>query len=132
MFGRDLEDKRRRIAAAPQDDRQVLGRAPIKGCFEVWLRLLVPRRLAEAPSGIVRTVQRSARALIDRQRGKARGDQARRDGRVLGFARLRLVKQQDDRLGMLGHIGQSRYADTVTGWQHYRSAGSLSRSRGRK
>src|SRR6266404_5808253 len=132
MIGRDLEDKRRRIAASPQDDRQVLGRGPIKGCLKVWLRLLVARRLAEAPSGIVRTVQRSARALIDRQRGKARGDPPRRDGRVLGFARLGLVKEQDDRLGMVGRIGQSRYAHTVMRTQHYRLAGSFSHSRGRK
>src|ERR1700674_5457872 len=100
MFGRDLDDKRRRIAASPQDDRQVLGRGPIKGCLEVWLRLLVARRLALAASGIVRTVQRAARALIDRQRGKARGDQPRRDDRVLSFASLGLVKQSDDRLGL--------------------------------
>src|SRR5580704_7395144 len=78
MSGRDLEDKRRRIAAAPQDHGQVLGRGPIKGCLEVWLRLLVARRLAEAGSGIVWAVQGSARALIDRQRGEPRSDQARR------------------------------------------------------
>ena len=41
MFGRDLEDKRRRIAAAPQDHGQVLGRGPIKGCLEVWRGAMV-------------------------------------------------------------------------------------------
>src|SRR6185369_6705472 len=41
MFGRDLEDKRRRIAAAPEDDREVLCRGPIEGCLEVRLRLFV-------------------------------------------------------------------------------------------
>jgi hypothetical protein len=35
MFGRDLEDKRRRIAASPQDDREVLVLGPIKGCLKV-------------------------------------------------------------------------------------------------
>src|SRR5258705_10505907 len=108
MFSRDLEDKRRRIAAPPQDDGQVLGRGPIKGCLEVWLRLLVARQLAEASSGIVRAVQRSPRALIDRQRAKARDAQARRAGPVFRFARLGLRKQTYDRLRMVGRISQSR------------------------
>src|ERR1051326_5373694 len=94
MFGRDLENKRRRIAASPQDDREGLGRGPIKSCLEVWLRLLVARRLAEAASGFVRTVQISAGALIDRERGKARGGHFGRDGRVLGFAGVSLIKQK--------------------------------------
>src|ERR1700757_64266 len=115
MLGGDLEDKRRRVAAPPQYDRQMPRQRQIESCLQIGLGVLVCRGLAEPRDGLVRAVQRAAGSLVDRQRRKTGSGEPWSDRRVFGLAGASLVEEQDDALRLSGLVHQAGYRDPVMG-----------------
>ena len=126
MRGSENERERRRVARAPDDDRRApgIGLGPGERGGEIGQRLVVARGAAERGGGAVAAAERAvARALVDRQHREAGLDQARRDRRVLGAARLGLVEGDDQRrLRSGGTPDLAVHRDAVGGTQDHRLA----------
>src|SRR5258708_12711444 len=98
MLGGDLEDKRRRVAAPPQYDRQMSRQRPIESCLQIGLGVLVCRGLAGPRDGLVRAAQRAAGPLFARQRRNPGSAAPWSYPRALALPRPTLMENQHDSL----------------------------------
>src|SRR5271170_1027382 len=108
MLGRNLEDQSGGVAAAPQDDWQMLLYAPVKGRDEIGFCLFIGCRMSKLICRFVWPKQGASRPLVNRQSGETCRRKPWSDGGIFCFARIRLMKEEHHSFWVFRRIDKPR------------------------
>lgn len=120
-FGRDKEQQGCGVTAAPENDRELFVFGPRQCRRQIALGIDVSGTSAEFGYRRVAAAEHiAAGSLIDRKRAISRLGQARRDRGIFTLVRTGLMKQQDERLGVLCRIVIAEDLDAIVRLKRYR------------